>query len=306
MHEFVLQAVGDDQQQFFRTVHARTLNNLNHSYLLPVDHDEIQVSYPPSLATIFLDLGTGSGTWAIDIADEFPRAEVIAVDLAPIQPRQVPPNCTQVSLFSSLPSPDRHSHPNLTRRFELCDIDQWSIPYPDSHFDFIHARSIHIGIHNYPRFLHEIARLLRPGGLVLLVEPTLDPSPPPPSLPPMPGWASLWETYRACLRRQLIDVTVPERLADLLAATAAFENIIVRDGNIPVGFWPQDPHLLTVGQLQWMDYELFLPALRPFFLCSGLPPSTVDRLVRDAQHDLYHPSYQPSTLIHIAYASKCY
>jgi hypothetical protein len=55
----------------------------------------------------------------------------------------------------------------------------------------------------------------------------------------MPGWAALWETYRACLRRQLIDVTVPERLPDLLATTAVFENIIVRDGNIPVGFWPQ-------------------------------------------------------------------
>lgn len=67
-----------------------------------------------------------------------------------------------------------------------------------------------------------------------------------------------------------------------------------------------DPHLLTVGQLQWMDYELFLPALRPLFLSSGLAPSIVDRLVRDAQHDLYHPSYSPSTLIHIAYASKCF
>lgn len=55
----------------------------------------------------------------------------------------------------------------------------------------------------------------------------------------MPGWAALWETYRACLRRQLIDDTVPERLPDLLMATAAFENITVQDGNIPVGFWPQ-------------------------------------------------------------------
>jgi hypothetical protein len=141
----------------------------------------------------------------------------------------------------------------------------------------------------------------------------------------MPGWAALWETYRACLRRQLIDDTVPERLPDLLMATAAFENITVQDGNIPVGFWPQgtfiynqptllpflslcfsDPHLLSVGQLQWMDYELLLPALRPLFLCSGLPPSTVDRLIQDAQHDLYHPSFPASTLLHIAYASKCY
>ncbi|KAF8910979.1 S-adenosyl-L-methionine-dependent methyltransferase [Gymnopilus junonius] len=317
MPEYLLETVGDDQHEFFRTLHSRTLNTLNLSYLLPVDHDEVQRSDihhrllqfvfsgrnyvgPVKQALQFgeqrrgtsfhssalLDLGTGSGSWAIDIADEFPRAEVIAVDLAPIQPRYV-----------ALPN---------NSPFELCDLDQWNIPYPDSHFDFIHARSIHVGIHNYPRFLHEIARLLRPGGLVLLVEPTLDPCPPPPSVPPMSGWSAFWETYRACLRRQLIDVTVPERLANLFAATAAFENIVVKDGNIPVGFWPQDPHLLTVGQLQWMDYELFLPALRPLFLSNGLAPSIVERLVRDAQHDLYHPSYAPSTLIHIAYASKCF
>ncbi len=84
-----------------------------------------------------------------------------------------------------------------------------------------------------------MARLLRPGGLVLLVEPTLDPCAPPPAHAPLPGWAALWSTYRACLTQQRIDVTVPERLPELLAATAAFENITVRDGNIPVGFWPQ-------------------------------------------------------------------
>ena len=33
-----------------------------------------------------LDLGTGSGIWAIDMADLYPSAEVLGVDLAPIQP----------------------------------------------------------------------------------------------------------------------------------------------------------------------------------------------------------------------------
>jgi methylase of polypeptide subunit release factors len=33
-----------------------------------------------------LDLGTGSGIWAIDVADIFPSAEVLGIDLAPIQP----------------------------------------------------------------------------------------------------------------------------------------------------------------------------------------------------------------------------
>jgi hypothetical protein len=55
-----------------------------------------------------------------------------------------------------------------------------------------------------------------------------------------------------------------------------------------------------------MDYELFLPALRPLFLCNGLPPSIVDRLIKEAQRDLYYPTFSPYTTLHIAYASKCY
>jgi SAM-dependent methyltransferase len=40
-----------------------------------------------------LDLGCGTGIWAIELAEEHPSATVIGVDLSPIQPAWVPPNC---------------------------------------------------------------------------------------------------------------------------------------------------------------------------------------------------------------------
>lgn len=130
------------------------------------------------------------------MADEFPRAEVIGIDLAPIQPRYGITPCISSEPNNPLPAhphvrtagvdiltrPPRFfvvewSHPiartylffsslpfaesscsvrstnSLIRlsRFELCDLDlPVPIPYPDNHFDFVHARSMHTGV----RFMH--------------------------------------------------------------------------------------------------------------------------------------------------------
>lgn len=89
-----------------------------------------------------------------------------------------------------------------------------------------------------------MARLLRPGGLILLIEPDLVPridgrtASDGSGDSDLHGWLTFWETYRACLRSREIDTTVPLRLVDILAATQAFENIVTRDCDIPVGFWP--------------------------------------------------------------------
>ena len=88
-----------------------------------------------------------------------------------------------------------------------------------------------------------MARLLRPGGVILLVEPDFvsridgvatDGS----GDPGLHGWLTFWETYRACLKGQGIDPTVPRRLVDLLSDTQAFEKIVTQDCDVPVGFWP--------------------------------------------------------------------
>jgi Methyltransferase domain len=43
--------------------------------------------------TDILDVGTGSGAWCIEVADEYPTAMVRGIDLSPVQPNLVPDNC---------------------------------------------------------------------------------------------------------------------------------------------------------------------------------------------------------------------
>ena len=55
----------------------------NKLYLAPIDEKCRNV----------IDLGCGTGIWSMDFADAHPSADVLGVDLSPIQPAWVPPNC---------------------------------------------------------------------------------------------------------------------------------------------------------------------------------------------------------------------
>lgn len=96
-----------------------------------------------------LDVGTGTGIWAIDYADAHPEAHVSGVDLSPIQPASIPPNVS----------------------FEVDDLEEpWTF---SQKFDFIFGRMLVGGIRNFPRLFEQSFENLNPGGWIELQDGTL-------------------------------------------------------------------------------------------------------------------------------------
>ncbi|KAK2054070.1 methyltransferase domain-containing protein [Colletotrichum caudatum] len=116
--------------------------DLNHHLWGLTWDNELCISPKKDGARMVLDIGTGTGIWALDYADIHPEATVIGVDLSPIQPNFVAPNCT----------------------FEVDDVEKewlWKDP-----FDFIFIRSMISCFASWPDIIAKAYENLEPGGII--------------------------------------------------------------------------------------------------------------------------------------------
>ncbi|KAF9872897.1 methyltransferase domain-containing protein [Colletotrichum karsti] len=183
-----------------------------------------------------LDLGTGTGIWAIDFADEFPSAEVVGIDISPIQPSWVPPNC----------------------KFQIGDIEQpWT--WPADFFDLVHIRNLEGSVADWPALYNQAIRSLRPGGYIEVKEFDIEVRSQVQDVDddhPYKAWArnicaacdKLGKTGKQC-REPGIATNLRE---------AGFIDIIEKKWPIPIGAWANDPMLKEVGTgaLEYLDQSL--------------------------------------------------
>ena len=98
---------------------------------------------PPPLRV--LDLGTGTGVVAISLAERYPDAEVVGIDLSPGMIEEV----------------RRKLPPELSGRVSFEIGDAAALEWPDSHFDLV-------VLSNMIPFFDELARVVAPGGTVVV------------------------------------------------------------------------------------------------------------------------------------------
>ncbi|ORX57591.1 S-adenosyl-L-methionine-dependent methyltransferase [Hesseltinella vesiculosa] len=99
--------------------------------------------------TRVLDIGCGPGTWPLEVATDFPSAEVVGVDIVDIFPKTHPTNTT----------------------FELGNVVD-GLAYPDNSFDVVNMRFFLLALRKeeWPKAYAEAQRLLKPGGYLQVWE----------------------------------------------------------------------------------------------------------------------------------------
>ncbi|EWZ30823.1 S-adenosyl-L-methionine-dependent methyltransferase [Fusarium oxysporum Fo47] len=173
-----------------------------------------------------LDIGTGTGIWAIDFADQFPGAKVVGTDISPIQPSWVPPNL----------------------EFHIDDCTQpWTFA-PDS-IDFVHMRYLFGSIKDWSALFKEAFRTCRPGGWVESHEASAmmesddgtvtDTS-------AMHEWGRFFIEGGKKMGQPC--TIIEDDLQQKCMREAGFEDIQVADYKIAIGGWPKDKKMREIGQ----------------------------------------------------------
>lgn len=115
------------------------------------------VTRVPAEARMVLDVATGTGDLALDIADARPQAKIVGVDFVEKMMRL---------------AQKKTSSRGLHTRIAYAAGDALSLPFADHMFD---AATIAFGIRNIPdrlAALREMARVVKPGGKVITLEMT--------------------------------------------------------------------------------------------------------------------------------------
>ncbi|KAF8250003.1 S-adenosyl-L-methionine-dependent methyltransferase [Wilcoxina mikolae CBS 423.85] len=229
-----------------------------------------------------LDIGTGTGIWAIDFADAYPMAEVIGTDLSPIQPAWVPPNC----------------------RFEVDDAEK-EFTYQPNSFDFIHMRNINQGISNWPKLMSQVFRCTKPGGYVELQELAASAHSDDDTMAEDNGVNVFLQHIREAMTKMGRPPATTEAMVKLLEG-AGFVDVKVHPYKQPLGPWPKDKQLKRIGAMVMLNCETGFHAygMLAFTRVLGMDKDEADAICRKGFEAVKNKNSHVYSPFYVVYGKK--
>ncbi|KAI0390834.1 S-adenosyl-L-methionine-dependent methyltransferase [Xylariaceae sp. FL0594] len=213
--------------------HDESMDILHHVSTLMQDGKLHMADLDESRLGKVLDVGCGTGIWAIDFADQYPSAEVIGVDISPSQPQWIPPNL----------------------KFEIDDITQpWT--YAPNSFDYIHMRWLIGAIPDWYGLFREVYRALKPGGIFESKESSAVITSDDGSVAPgsaLDQWGKIFRESGKKFGRSFS--IIEEDLQRKAMEAAGFVDIKVINMKTSLGPWPADPKHKEIGQYARLALE---------------------------------------------------
>ncbi|KAL4751116.1 hypothetical protein BDW72DRAFT_99307 [Aspergillus terricola var. indicus] len=231
----------------------------------------------------FLDLGCGTGIWAIEVANKYPDAFVAGVDLAPIQPPNHPKNCEFYAPFD----------------FEA----PWAMG--EDSWDLIHLQMGCGSVMGWPNLYRRIFAHLRPGAWFEQVEIDFEPRCDDRSL----DGTALRHWYE-CLKQATAETMRPiahssrDTIKDL--QEAGFTEIDHQIVGLPLNPWHQDEHERKVAR--WYNLAVSESienlSLAPFSRVYRWPLERIQQLAADVKSEAFNKEIHAYNILHIYQARK--
>ncbi|KAK7962068.1 uncharacterized protein PG986_002893 [Apiospora aurea] len=215
-----------------------------------------------------LDIGTGTGLWALEFAEENPTSEVIGTDLSMIQPLPWTPNCQFV--------------------LENSETDDWLFPHS---FDYVHLRGVLSCFHDVRTVIRRAHNHLSPGGWIEFQDGVLE----------LAGHADGSLAGTALQRwSALLRAGAAARGQDLAKARryrqhlldAGFVDVRERLIMVPGGPWhAADDKMRVVGVYVTNIMSTgVVESFKPFLASAGLSPAEIEALSGEVRREMLDSS----------------
>lgn len=227
-----------------------------------------------------LDVGTGTGRWAHEVATLFSRANVVGFDL------NAPPVDEKAESGGVEMRPPNYA-------FVAGNILE-GLPFADATFDFVHMRLLVLAMPHdrWPFVVNELIRVTRPGGWVESVEVIADEQGGP-AVDQIMGWVT------AMLQRRSIDIADGSRVGALLQAQG-LAKVFSRRTEVPIG-----EHGGRVGKLMATDILNGMQALRGPLESQGLTTAAeFDRVFAEAKRAMDSPRVHCVAPFYVTYGQR--